>query len=74
MFNLIICICYFLLPAGVDDEDEVVSEEEGSFKDAEEEPQNRSEDSDEILDGGGSDVAGLASNDTFVSFWVFDKE
>ena len=36
MFNLIICICYFLLPAGVDDEDEVVSEEEGSFKDAEE--------------------------------------
>ena len=59
------------VPAGVDDEDEVVSEEEGSFKDAEEEPQNRSEDSDEILDGGGTDVAGLASNDTSVSFWPF---
>ena len=42
------------VPAGVDDEDEVSSDgdEEGSFKDAEEEPQIQSEDSDAILDGG----------------------
>ena len=58
------------VPAGVDDEDEVSSDgdEEGSFKDAEEEPQIQSEDSDAILDGGS---AGLVTYETFVSFWSF---
>ena len=62
------------VPDGVDDEDEASSdgEDEESFKDAEEEPQIQSEDSNAILDGGS---AGLVTHETFVFvFCLFLKE